>query len=180
MSIKSAKDPNLEFTFTYEELKAMWKTVALSYNDLEPRNILVKRIPSIDPASEPQYELAAIIDWETAGFMIFTCEFGWKDAELGVSSSYWDWHKMFKQETRDLAPKDECFQELLRAIHFVVEAKRETLKRSVNAEIRRRWRAQEGIEWAEDLGGSILDGWELRHPTKFSKEANEALELQVL
>jgi len=64
--------------------------------------------------------------------------------------------------------------------HFVVEAKRESMKRSVNAEICRQWRAQEGIEWVEDVGGSILDGWEVKHPTKLSKEANEVLELQVL
>jgi hypothetical protein len=87
---------------------------------------------------------------------------------------------MFKQETCDLIPGDECSQRLLRALHFVVEAKRESMKRNVNAEICRRWRAQEGTEWAEDVGGSILDGWDVRHPSKFSKEANEKLELQVL
>lgn len=169
-SIKSAQDPNLEFAFTQQDLATISKTTALSHNDLEPRNILVRCILSSDAASEPQYELAAIIDWETAGFMPFTFEFGWKDEGLGASSIYWDRYKMFKQETCDLIPGDECSQRLLRALHFVVEAKRESMKRNANAEICRRWRAQEGTEWAEDVGGSILDGWDVRHPSKFSKE----------
>jgi hypothetical protein len=49
---KLAKDLNLKFIFTCAELKALTKTVALSHNDLEPRNILVKCIPSSDPASD--------------------------------------------------------------------------------------------------------------------------------
>lgn len=112
--------------------------------------------------------------------MPFTFEFGWKDAGLGASSSYCNWYKMFKQETRDLIPQDECFRKLLRAVHFVIESKRASMKRNVNAEFCRRWRAREGVEWAEGAGGSILEGWIVRQPSQSSKEAGEALELQVL
>jgi hypothetical protein len=136
--IQSAQSPDQEFTFTYQELLTISRTAALSHNDLEPRNILVRRICSADPASEPQYEQAAIMDWEMAGFMPFTFESGWKDGGLGSSSIYWDWYKPFKQETRHLVPTDECFQKLLKALHFIVEAKRESMKKNVNAEFYRR------------------------------------------
>lgn len=48
--------------------------------------------------------------------MLFTFELDWKDEGPGTSSNHWDWYKMFKQETRDLVPEDECFRKLLRTL----------------------------------------------------------------
>ncbi|KAF2999429.1 hypothetical protein E8E13_007505 [Curvularia kusanoi] len=180
IKITSVQDQSTSFTFSHAGLAIISATTALSHNDLEPRNILVRRLPSNDADSEPDYKLAAIIDWEMAGFMPFVFESAWKDGGLGSSSVFSDWYQSFKQQTHGLVPRDNCFQRLLSALHMVIELKRESMSRNVNAEVCRRWRAREGIEWAADFGGTVMEGWTVKRPRKFSKEVLEEIEMQVL
>lgn len=54
------------------------------------------------------------------------------------------------------------------------------MKKKVNAEICRRWRVEEGVGWAANFGGSVMEGWPVSKPSKFSKELIDELELQAL
>ncbi|TQN67169.1 Vegetative incompatibility protein HET-E-1, partial [Colletotrichum shisoi] len=68
---------------TRADLDDLKNNVVFCHNDLEPRNILVR--PSTESRS-PRYDLAAIVDWEMAGFFPFAYEIGWKDIVLGESN----------------------------------------------------------------------------------------------
>ncbi|KAH6971226.1 hypothetical protein BKA56DRAFT_622002 [Ilyonectria sp. MPI-CAGE-AT-0026] len=63
---------------TWLELDELQDKVIFCHNYLEPRNILVRRWLKHDD-SEPQYDLAAIVDWEIAGFYAFAYEYRIKD-----------------------------------------------------------------------------------------------------
>ena len=72
-----------------KDLESLQRDVVLYHNNLEPRNLLVRpvHIVSDGGVTVQRYDLAAIIDWEMAGFFPFAYEYVTKDALLGSSNT---------------------------------------------------------------------------------------------
>ncbi|WYZ40869.1 hypothetical protein EsH8_IV_001210 [Colletotrichum jinshuiense] len=82
--------------FAVTELDLLVKTSVLCHNDMEPRNLLVRKVPG---EVEPKYELVAIINWRMAGFFPFAFEVGRKDTCLGLQNHSWSWYDLFRNLT---------------------------------------------------------------------------------
>ncbi|KAI4934354.1 hypothetical protein J4E85_002210 [Alternaria conjuncta] len=179
--IKSAIPELGEIRFSSDDLQALEESLVLSHNDLEPRNLLVKKAESEDG---PQYELAAIIDWEMAGFFPSAFETAVKDISLGSCNQYLDYYLMFKEKTRAMLSSGESSQKLVEAVRLIDESRSLQMKRNVGAEIRRRWISRQGLEMSDD----VLEGWILetaedgtKHELRpCSKAYNDELENEVL
>ena len=179
--IKSALPELGEVYISSHDLQTLENSLVLSHNDLEPRNLLVKKAESKDG---PQYELAAIIDWEMAGFFPSAFETAVKDISLGSCNQYLDYYFMFKEKTRAVLSNGESSEKLVEAVRLINESRSLQMKRNVGAEIRRRWISREGLEMSDD----VLEGWILKTAedgTKHelrpcSKADNDELENEVL
>ncbi|KAF2823796.1 hypothetical protein CC86DRAFT_395841 [Ophiobolus disseminans] len=160
--IKSAL-PDLDDVFlSNDDLQALYDDATHCHNDLEPRNILIRR--SKDDVS--QYQLAAIIDWEMVGFFPFAFETAVKDTALGCANLHFDWYTMFKSKTKHLIAPGEHSNKLIEAVRLIVDSRSLQWKRN-------------RLELHEDL----QLGWvkkDAAKPWAFSKRKNDELEMQVL
>ena len=178
--IKSALPVLGEIHLSDQDLKTLNGNVVFSHNDLEPRNLLVRRWQAQDGLL---YELAAIIDWEMAGFFPSAFETAIKDISLGNCNQHLDFYLMFKEKTRHMISGGEASEKLVKAVHLIAEssARQNT---GISAEIRRRWLARENLEQSDN----VLEGWiprtvgdSMERPSRpFSKEDNDELPQQVL
>jgi hypothetical protein len=175
ITIKSVL-PELDDIFlSHQDLQALENDAVLCHNDMEPRNILVRRCSD----AEPRYELAANIDWELSGFMPFAFEFACKHTDLGIASQHWDWYSLYTSKMQSMLPSGEHSIKLMDAVYLIVESRRMQWKRNVPKEIRQRWMAKEGLEmhetahlgWVKKEGAPVF---------KFSQEVRDELEMQVL
>jgi hypothetical protein len=102
ITLQSAYEDIGRIDLSHSELDELQHHTVFCHNDLEPRNILVRK------ASSGKYELAGVIDWEMAGFFPFAYEYGLKDTVLGTSNLSFSWYTMFKNQTSHLLPRAEC------------------------------------------------------------------------
>ncbi|KAJ4988822.1 hypothetical protein SVAN01_05629 [Stagonosporopsis vannaccii] len=162
---------------THEDLATLDDNIALSHNDIEPRNISVQA--TISPDGKVSYELVGIIDCHKAGFFPFAFETAHKDLSLGNENLFLDWYMLFKAKTRSMIPAGGASEKLIRAVRIITKSKCIQQKTSVMAEFRRRWLEKEGLDLSED----ILTGWErkgnggveMEQPWVFSLEENVRL-----
>ncbi|KAI4939833.1 uncharacterized protein J4E92_001119 [Alternaria infectoria] len=179
--IRSALPELGDIHLSSRDLGVLETSLVLSHNDLEPRNLLVKKAESEDG---PQYELAAIIDWEMAGLLPSAFETAVKDVSLGSNNQYLDYYLMFKEKTRSTISGGESSEKLIKAIRLIDESWSQQMKRNVGAETRKRWISREGLELSEDA----FEGWIMkpardgtkREMRSCSKADNKELEDQVL
>jgi thiamine kinase-like enzyme len=162
-----------------QDLWELDNSAVLCHNDFEPRNILVRH----DKFSNT-YTLAAIIDWEFSLVAPFAFETALKDTVLGGSNLHYDWYIDFKYAARHLVSNRRQKHEtdkLITAIQLVADSKRVQWRKNVSAVFQTRWMEREGLAMSKD----VTMGWEKDLDSgakvwKFSKEANEELEMQVL
>ena len=121
-------------SFTRSDLNDLLHHVVFCHNDLEPRNILVRETSSAEGKS-PRYELAAVIDWEMAGFYPFAYEYGLKDTVLGSSNLSFSWYSLFKERTSHLLPRAEYHTKLIKALKMVDESKKRSMTRNVGIRV---------------------------------------------
>lgn len=179
--IKSTYEELISVHITREELKSLKRQVVFCHNDLEPRNLLVRKKASAD--GKQRYELAAIIDWELAGFYPLSYEYCLKDSLLGSSNLYYSWYALFKQralhqlEFNRLPP---CQLSLMQAVNIISESRMRNMKRNVGLLTRMRFIEREQLI----QGPSISDGWirkpDARDVRKYTHEDNEKLEQDIL
>ena len=177
------------------ELESLRRQAVLCHNDLEPRNLLVR--PVLLGDGSVHYDLAAIIDWEMAGFFPFAYEYAIKDALLGSSNTSFSWYSLFKQRTAALLPAVEppaqqpssssssrssqtLFMEAMDRIQRLASIKGQK-GRNVGALFRERWIRREQLVPA---GAFSVSGW-VRRPDAsgvraYGKEDDELLEEEVL
>ena len=173
-----------------KELESLQRQAVLCHNDLEPRNLLVRPVHVGD--GSVHYDLAAIIDWEMAGFFPFAYEYVTKDAFLGISNTYFGWYSLFKRRTAPLLPAVEpsaqqsssrssqmLFMEAMDLIQRRVHTKGQKGE-NVGALFRERWIQREQLV----PGAFPGSGW-VRRPDAsgvrvYRKEDNELLEEEVL
>ncbi|KAK6536241.1 hypothetical protein TWF281_000484 [Arthrobotrys megalospora] len=135
-------------------LKDLQGRFVFCHNDLEPRNILVRSVPALDDAVK-SYKLAAIIDWEMAGFYPFAYEYCLKDHVLGSSNLQFSWYTLFKEHTRLLLPAHESTETVIQAVDIIMSSRRKRLARNVGILVRERWIIREKLIKGSDL----RDGW---------------------
>ena len=180
-----------------KELESLQRQAVLCHNDLEPRNLLVRPVHVGDGSvhvgdGSVHYDLAAIIDWEMAGFFPFAYECITKDALLGSSNTSFDWYSLFKRRTAPLLPAVESpaqqsssrssqmlFIEAMDLIQRRVHIKGQE-GRNVGAWFREFWIHREQLV----PGAFPGSGW-VRWPDAsgvrvYRKEDNELLEEEVL
>ncbi|KAL8725081.1 MAG: hypothetical protein Q9166_007575 [cf. Caloplaca sp. 2 TL-2023] len=164
-----------------KELESLQQLAVFCHNDLEPRNILVRPV-HLDDGSVC-YELAAIIDWEMAGFFPFAYEYSVKDAHLGSSNTYFSWYALFKQRTAPLLPVAQLSQSqmlFMQVMDLIKQLRFKQQKRNVGALFREKWFQRERLV----PGAFLWSGWE-RGPDAtavrvYGKEDNKLLEEEIL
>ncbi|KAH8753034.1 hypothetical protein F5883DRAFT_470909, partial [Diaporthe sp. PMI_573] len=165
--------------FTHSELDDLQHHVVFCHNDLETRNILVRQTSPTEDKS-PRYELAAIIDWELAGFYPFAYEYGVKDTVLGSSNLSFSWYSLFKERTSHLLPRTEGHTKLIKALRVIDESKKRSMARNVGIRVQAKWVERENVELSSDH----RQGWVLKAgaevPGPFTKDDQANLEMEVL
>ncbi|KAJ5876004.1 uncharacterized protein N7529_001588 [Penicillium soppii] len=89
---------------SHSDLDELQRNVVFCHNDLEPRNIPMRKL------SSGKHELAGVIDWERAGLFPFAYEFGYKDTVLGSSNLNFSWYTLSKTSRPICCPKGSATQ----------------------------------------------------------------------
>ncbi|KAJ4253987.1 hypothetical protein NW762_010389 [Fusarium torreyae] len=140
-------------TMSNEQIDELEKSCILCHNDIEPRNLLVR-------ATDSGYELAAIIDWEMAGFIPFSLETGLKDTFLGMQNLYFSFYALYKGLTAHLEGatdqgSDDAHLRLIQAVRLTKLSKQRSMTRQVGAQVQKKWLVREKVQLATD----VRRGW---------------------
>ncbi|XDG03855.1 hypothetical protein ABKA04_003470 [Annulohypoxylon sp. FPYF3050] len=177
IAVKPASEEIGIVKFSNSDLNELMNHSVLCHNDLEPRNILVKRVGDNDSGS---YEIAAIIDWEMAGFFPFAYEFGLKDVLLGSSNLWCSWYLLFKEQTAALLPNRRSHEKLIRALGAIQRSKDLNMQRNVGVCIRAKWIKRERLRISSDSRHGWVREDGVGDLPAFTKEDNSILEEEVL
>ncbi|KAL1856259.1 hypothetical protein Daus18300_010831 [Diaporthe australafricana] len=182
--IESCHYPDLgRVEISGSELQVLEQTSILSHNDIEPRNILVRKSSALDK-HECTYKLAAIIDWEMASFIPFALETGTKDVFLGRQNQNFDWYRLFKENTASmLLPETHAVNDkLFQALMLTEQASRREAGRNVGMAVQKKWIKREKLKMSGNTG--MQQGWirqaDAGTVDPFAEADNEALEIEVL
>lgn len=94
-----SKFPDLGSVTLAQDCMDRWPDEAVfCHNDLTPRNIILNKIQNTTRNKRHAYKLAAIIDWELAGFYPASYELLLQDTYLGINSQYPDFHMMLNEK----------------------------------------------------------------------------------
>jgi hypothetical protein len=163
---------------SHSDLDNLQQHAVFCHNDLEPRNILVRKVTSTKETSE-QYEVAALIDWEMAGFYPFAYEYGLKDTILGLSNLSFSWYALFKERTSHLLPQEECHTKFVEALRIIDQSKKRRMTRNVGVRFQAKWIEREQVEisdfrqgWVRKSGAGALKA--------FSEDDRQVMEQEVL
>ncbi|RKU43199.1 hypothetical protein DL546_005720 [Coniochaeta pulveracea] len=180
IAIRSLSDDIGEIELSQADLDILCARLVLCHNDLEPRNILVKLTSPGEAGPGTWYELAAIIDWELAGFFPFAYEFGLKDCLLGSSNLSFTWYSLFKERAAALLPEGESHDKLIKALRIIAQSKDLGRPRNVGVRFQARWRERERLELSSDpRRGWVRQTGAENIPTS-TKEDDANLEHEVL
>ncbi|KJA26751.1 hypothetical protein HYPSUDRAFT_132318, partial [Hypholoma sublateritium FD-334 SS-4] len=151
VTIHSEYDDIAPVLISFDDLRKLQDSVVLCHQDLEPRNILVRPITLDDGTTH--HQIAAIIDWEMAGFFPFSYEYV-------CSNLYPTWYALFKDLGAPLVPMSPLprFHALFMEASELIHRSREKGARTVSALFTRMWIEREGIIRQEPAG----TGW-LKH-----------------
>ena len=173
LSIESEYNDIGQIDLSHSDLDELQHCVVFCHNDLEPRNILVRK------SFSGKYEVAGVIDWEMAGFFPFAYEYGVKDTSLGCENLYFSWYTMFKGKASSLLPQTECHTKFIKAVRIIEKSKKKAMSRNVGVRVQEKWIQREKVEESSD----IREGWIRKAGEKsqvFTKEDLQKLENEVL
>jgi hypothetical protein len=148
VTVKSIYSGIPSVNISRENLDALKKDSVLCHHDLEPRNILVRQSPN------GGYELAAIVDWETAGFYPFAFEYWLKDWRFGRDDQNFTWYMNFKERLEHLLPQHEGTDKFIAALQTIDEGRERKLGRLLDGVEKKLWIVRNGGVW---VGGR--KGW---------------------
>jgi hypothetical protein len=172
LSIQSEYDDIGQIDLSHSDLDELQHCVVFCHNDLERRNILVRK------SSSGKYKRAVVIDWEMAGFFPFAYEYGVKDTSLGCENLYFSWYTMFKGKASYLLPQTERHTKFIKAVR-IIEKSKKAMSRNVGVRVQAKWIQREKVEESSD----IREGWIRKAGEKsqvFTKENMQELENEVL
>ncbi|KAJ6190532.1 hypothetical protein N7519_000553 [Penicillium mononematosum] len=173
ITIQSAHEDIGQIDLSNSELDELQKHAVLCHNDLEPRNILVRK-------GSTKYELAGIIDWDMAGFFPFAYEYGYKDTVLGNSNLSFSWYTMFKNQSSYLLPRGECHTKLIKALRIIDHSTKRSREGKFSTVVQIRWLQREQVEESSDLRQGWVRKAGANPPKGFSKDDQTNLEEEVL
>ncbi|KAK0748272.1 hypothetical protein B0T21DRAFT_389188 [Apiosordaria backusii] len=116
------------------------KEAVFCHNDLEPRNIMVRAVEA--PGGQTKYELAALIDWELAGFYPPSYQLSLQDTYLGTGHRHLSFYFLLKEGLQRIVPRSPSQVSLSRAMLLLFESQQQMLSsgRNVGAHILRHYR----------------------------------------
>ncbi|KAF2970777.1 hypothetical protein GQX73_g2763 [Xylaria multiplex] len=180
IEIRSVDDNVESVELNQVDLDTLSNHVVLCHNDLEPRNILVKRVDREGSDGIAWYELVAIIDWELAGLFPFAYEFGIKDAYLGSSNLLFSWYSLFKKKTSTLLPAGEAHEKLIKALRIISQSNEKAIPRNVGVRVRAAWIKRECLVVHTDVRRGWVRKEGVANIPAFTKEDRAKLENEVL
>ncbi|KAH8746602.1 hypothetical protein F5883DRAFT_700357 [Diaporthe sp. PMI_573] len=127
IALDSIYDDMGRVELSHSELDDLQQCAVCCHNDLEPRNILVKKVLLTEEKGK-RYEVVALVDWEMAGFYPFAYEYGLKDTIL-----------------------DECHTKFVKALRIIDKSKKRQMMRNVGVRFQAKWIEREQVELSSDL-----------------------------
>ncbi|KAL3599926.1 hypothetical protein FPOAC2_04154 [Fusarium poae] len=161
---------------TSSDLAELAKQVVFCHDDLEPRNILIKR----DTGNTGKWKIAAIIDWEMAGFFPFAYESGHKDAVLGSSNLHFSYYTLFKEQSQHLLSGGESAIKLLEALRAIDVSKKSCPTKNVGRRFQARWLGREKVELSSDVRLGWVRKVDAGDVGVYTKQDNNDLEMEIL
>lgn len=124
IAVRSTRDDIGSVELSQSDMDDLMKHAVLCHNDLEPRSIFVRRVDNRGSgSSNGWYELAAIFDWQSAGFFPFAYEYANKDGDLGSVTRWTSWYLLYKERATSLLPKGESHEKLIRALDIITRSR---------------------------------------------------------
>jgi serine/threonine protein kinase len=138
--IKSSFEDLGSITVSDLDMEQWPKEAVFCHNDLTPRNLILRSTEN--PGGNTSYNLAAIIDWELAGFYPPSYQLSLQDTYLGAGNRHLSFYLLLKERMKDIAPLSPSQVTLLRAMELVFESQQRRLSEGTNipAHIRKRFR----------------------------------------
>ncbi|EJT81172.1 hypothetical protein GGTG_01156 [Gaeumannomyces tritici R3-111a-1] len=154
----------------------------LCHNDLTPRNLIVRPSSKTGEEGGPRYQLAAIIDWEVAGFYPASYQLSLQDTYLSSANRHISLYLLLKQHLKELVPRSPSQIALLHAMEFVYESRQKRMaeRGNIPALIRQKFRKELRLARDEDpYTGWICDTREGPAP-RLSASDIEKIETDVI
>ncbi|KAK4221073.1 hypothetical protein QBC38DRAFT_523652 [Podospora fimiseda] len=133
-------------TITKSDMDEWVHSAVLCHNDLTPRNLILRRQLKANTAANGSptthnYELAAIIDWELAGFYSPSYEIALQDTYLSAGNRHLSFYLLLKGSMKELVPMSQAQARLLQAVELIFESRERKLLSGTNvpAHIRKRF-----------------------------------------
>lgn len=146
---------------TDSDMEQWPKEAVFCHNDLTPRNLMLRSIQG--PDGNLRYSLAAIIDWELAGFYPTSYQPSLQDTYLSGGNRHLSFYLLLKQGMKDTVPLSPSQVALVRAMELMFESQHRWLSDGTNipAHIRKRFREMLGLTrdkhpyvgWTCETGG---------------------------
>lgn len=172
-------------TVTKADMDKWPEEAVFCHNDLTPRNLMLRPREHDNGHGGPStttYELAAVIDWELAGFYPPSYQLALQDTYLGTGNLRPDFYLLLKQGLMHMTPPSPSQLSLVRAAELIFESRQKRLLKGGNipAQIRARFmemlrlsRAEDPyLGWRPEPGGDELP--------EFSREDGQKLEDEVV
>ena len=102
--ITSAFEDLGSVTVTKSDMERWPQEAVFCHNDLTPRNIMLRPRGDDGGGAGTRYELAAIIDWELAGFYPPSYQVALQDTYLGTGNMRPDFYLLLKQGLKGITP----------------------------------------------------------------------------
>lgn len=175
IAIKSIYEDLGSATLQRQDMTVWKEEAVLCHNDLNPRNIILRRTSTA--GASPSYKLAAIIDWELAGFFPPSLEMALQDTYLGAASLNVSYYLALKQGSKELVPRSASQVALIQAVRLIHSSQQHYLKerRNIPAIIRKRLLERLGLK----QHGDPYVGWAPAQ-IEFSPEETQLLEDEVV
>lgn len=131
------------------------KEAVFCHNDLTPRNLILQS--SEGPDGNKRYKLAAIIDWELAGFYPPSYQLSLQDTYLSGGNRHLSFYLLLKERMKDIVPASPSQVALLRAMELIFESRERKLSEGSNVPANIRKRFKEMLRLSRDKHPYV--GW---------------------
>jgi hypothetical protein len=126
------------------------KETVFCHNDLTPRNFILQHSHSETLGGHTGYKLAAIVDWELAGFYPPSYQLFLQDTYLSGGNRHISFYMLLKDGMKDIVPRSPSQVALLRAMEIIFESRQRDLYEGTNIPAHIRTRFIELLQLSQD------------------------------